>query len=1840
MDRDQQRQNRRNTVSGFSCTAGAELNPLQNPTGRTGAACDPIPAAPVPFTAITPTPCPAPLPAALNLPDGLIVPSDATIAYCPSTAGYSVTGTTASAVATGAQNQTVLFTAISNITENQLNYLYQVVPSSSAAMIAAALSGATSSVIDLTHLNYTQAEELIASIQDAKFVVNTLAVEQARNLLICQAENNLQTASCPTSAYFGPSAGVPAGMMYVPSATSSTGSILVTFSLLSTTGDQAAFAALNIPSLTAAVAQANLLALAQAESSLRCVFGNAATAAACCTSQAPDNNLGYTAACVPATGPTIPGSATAVGYFSVPENTIFSVVSKNEANSVARELSRNSLNCYFPSEGVTATCVSLGLTAPFADASTTSVYLEPGAVILYDTFASVTAANEQALVIAQASLNCFWSNTEQTAFCPPSGTFTAINNQIYNLDASPTASIHYSSTVPANTVISYVSQVSANQQALQLASANVSCIYCNDPISPTCTGGVNATIGAAGDLVCNVLAEIAQNTAISLGNILVSTSDGGLNCCFGNTGVTNTIKCTEGAYFSGNTSDSFTSADTFFLPANVITVCQNTDPPEPPTLLFPYSGLFATDTAQVGCCSDILLCGGITGSLTALPTLWSYTSNLFDVISTGATFYADSNGTNAYYFNPSYSYVVSRSSIPRTYRSITGATGYTVGLSQCLDCAGLTAYTFRGATAVNYSSTASAITDIFCNGPTAQTITLYTSSSNPFFSSLTPSYWYTDICGSTAFNPVTGTSSTGYYLAGYLSGNTGYLLTFSASGASNAAYITAAHTQQTCPLSRYPYSVSISSSACNTAAGPTTLYGSLPAPYLFTSSSSTASFYTSQFNDAAVYSYTAGSGYITYTAPDSSVYTREITGSVAQPPIVCSDLYRVTVQWSNETQEDVCNFPNFYSPSGDGTFNTNIRTVWCDVENAFSNSATAKFYTAPVSLPENSFLPGVSGPVYLSEFAPGDTFRSSYREFSWHNPVSTLKSYTGTFKSSPFIQSSSALAPSATAIWLHSATGFFMNSFNTGAVPRTKELLASAPGCNQKSIYSDIKYALSDAFSMANSYKRLSQVPAGLPLDLYSTYLLFDGVGYQLSNNVNGATGANVIVSNDLTKIGAGFTGAIISLASSPGTLGTFPYPNYISGIDYTSGEIYLGGYYDSVYAGFTGSQLYVTGFKIEASDWTSFQFTCHGPHCNKLDVGHSIYSYKIGDTPSIGFITKINGSTISFAAAPGYNNFSSYDYGTGASDGSGHVYIQGRQFARFWLDDNKTEPLINSLDANTYNFIWRNNPSVTYDFEYTTAKNLVLGNTAGSTAEFIVAGANYTPFNVYVPRPYTAYGGVYWDSVTEQYLEEVVDYSCTGYVSSYTAIYPYVEIGYVNSCCDLLVPSDTGTYGDTPVSVCDYRTVYGDVEPAAPGNANGLAGVVHGISGGNWTGYLYYSAEYNTVISDSNLVLFDPTHIGNYAINTRIKDGYVVAIHPCNSSYPDWASGPSAWTRRYIGYYNSDPIYGEYPTDYGPGGTVLNNPAYWSQNIYNSGFSEGYIFKEFVPISSGTTGDCNCGNFVFNDYSLMSGYRYSIWSDIASAWQQTSAFQAYPSTYLETPEQPNLIINECAISCTSSFICTQPSDCDEAAVGGFAFSKASTQIFNPKDYDAPNIFNFGTMPSVGGTAEDLKAQATQIAQNIVNSFVRCFYFNDAQEGKDCDNASDYLVQRGFSYAGEVISNISKEDANIRAKNLADSRTICLSPDIVGVGCAGTIIQDASGTAANIVSATISFPKVDCTFSPILTLTSSLTMEPINVIKMKICSSTGDSREVYIPSFDGDYSGEELHLPVKFGPLD
>lgn len=1356
----------------------------------------------------------------------------------------------------------------------------------------------------------------------------------------------------------------------------------------------------------------------------------------------------------------------------------------------------------------------------------------------------------------------------------------------------------------------------------------MSCTYCNNVIPPTCSGGVNATVGAESDLICNVSAEVAQNTAISLGNSLISTSDGGANCCYGNEGVTNTNKCTSGAYYSGDPNTTFTSADSFFIPANVITLCASVTAPPTPPLLFPYSSLFATDVAHVGCCSDILLCGGITGSATSLPPLWAYQTDLFNTIATGATFYTDDDGATPYTFPAGTNYVTSRSG-SRAYRAVTGGTGYTVGLTACGACEGFVSYVFRGATAVNYASATAAYADIFCGGPTAYTLTLYTNAPAPFASVL-PAAWFSDACGLTAFNPVSTSAATGYFYAGSIIGSTGYMVLFSQSGGNTSSY-NGEYLQTSCPAARYPYSVYVGATSCSIGGTAMTLYGSQIAPNLFTSYTGTTNFYTQQLNDSSAYSYPSGTGYITYIAPDTSLYSRPIFSSTARAPALCTPLYKVTVQYSNTAAADVCNHPNYFGPNDAGIFNDNIRTVWSDVLNPFTDGNTAKFYTTSYPYADCLFTPGASGSVYISEFSPGDTYRNAYREYTWSDPNSTLKSYTGTFKPSPFL---------ITPIWAHSYLVNLVGSYAVGNAPYTKFLLSS-DGCTANNTYSDIKVALpTDPSVLDATYKKLPIEPVSD--DVYSNTLLFDGIGYELSSSASGTAGNSSFYLNDLTRVGAGFTGAIVRAANST-LIGDYQYPGatsalptYISSINTTSGLVNLGGYYNKVNTSFSSTAMYVTGFKVDASAWSGSQFTCSGDLCDRIEVGHSLFSYYVGAslTASIGYVTRVDGNTVHYTGAPGYNNFSSFDIGTGASHGSGHVYIQGRQFVRFWEDEYKTQPLYFDLQSRPANFMWSQTGGTAGSqfASYTVAKNLVTGNTAGSTAEFIVAGVNYAGDTI-PPRPYNYDTDVLFDVDDAFYYQNNYLYSCTGSVATETTIVPSSTVGVLDTCCDLVAP--LGYSGSaTAVSACVYSG-YSDYDLYSidPAYFSSTCAYIPSID--------QYWSE-GTPLNGTHIIQYPDGY--NQFMSLRLDSGSVIGVYPCGASQTAGVPsvGGSAWMRLYLGYYDSLDPYAPQPFDptYPGGGTAVNDPVYWTYNDYTPGSDDGYVFKEYVPDVAAATG-CNCGNFVHIEYGLTSGYRYSIWPSTAAAWSDVDQLsQISGATAL-------MEFNECATGCSDIYICTNRADCDEGAPGGvaagpepafYAPDNSFTPVtqFHPSSYDSYSPFDFSAMPSVGGAAEDLKAEATQIAQNIVNSFVSCFYFNDAQTGATCSDPSDYLVNSGYVNAGEIISNISKEDANDRAKQLADSRTICINPDLIGgPGCASTIINDATDTDGNgLVTVGVSFPKTGCTFSPTLTVTTGLTPTNLTFTPMTICD--GDTTiERYLLGIDGIPSGG-ARVPLKY----
>lgn len=1801
MDRDTQRQNRRAVTTSPSCTAGYSIESSQLPQGRPDIKCTTGATAPAAFPFVSPETCPPRLAPALVLPDGLIVGSDATQAFCPTYPGYGVTGATAVALSANDQQQTVIFSGLPGITENQLTYLSQVVPSSATAIISAALASATADVVDLTHLNYEQSESLAIGIQSAKNLVNSLAVDKARNLLICQAFNDTQSATCPTAAYFGATAAVPPDMPYAPTAQVIQGTTLVTFALTPTSGNQDAFAALNIPSLTAAAAQANIIANAQANSLLSCVYANGATTASCCTAQSP-NNLGYVY-CVPSLGPVIEGTERAVGFVTVDANTVFSAVSKLEAEAAARELALSSLNCYFPSDVVAATCAGTG----FAGDAISSITLPAGAVILVDITGSVTAANIQALALAEASLNCYWANDLVTVFCPTSGPFVAINGLTYDLDASPTLSLNFSSTVLANTVISYGSKEDANDIALEQASASLSCIYCNNEVFPSCPSAVNETVGASANLVCNILAPVAQNTAISLAAILTS-SNGGSNCCYGNDAVVNTVFCGDGAYRAPNTN--FTSADDFSLPADVFTLCENATGPTAPTALFSYSNIFATDAISYGCCADLSPCG-ITGSATAMGTLYAAQTDLFNFVGTGATFYLDQEGTIAATFPGASTHIVQRSgTAARLYRGVTGGPGFTLGLTACEDCGVMPAYIVRGAALSEFGgSTATLLQDVFCVGATADVLTLYTAYTNPFAGSATAVPWFTDACGATAFTPK-NVGSTSNYFIGYIVGATGYSSVFSTSGGNTSAY-GGVYGVGSCPESKYPYFVYPSASPCSTAGVGVTLYTGVTGAFT-TQGALELNFYSTFFNDASIYSASGGVVYLNWPASGSGgIYTRPITGVTAAAAGFCSPLERVTVYYSNTDSDTVCMHPWTATDDYPTSYpNENIITLWSDLASPFSTTGSAQLYTIPFSSAPFLFKPGASAPgttVYVSEYSPGLKRADKYRVYTHGSPASILQDNPTADVTAPFLQ----VIEGATSgvVWEQDRANF---AFAVCNEPVTRRILApGSTACTGGDLYSDVKEIFVGS-THQEFYKKI------LPVNSYSAGAVFAGTsgnivfndGYMLRLSV-GATGTvngNAIQVTDTSKMGALFEGAIIrsdgyQLGGSGAAGSDTTICPYVESYDEVTGDITLGGYYNKVVQAMTaGTELFVVGFHTGATAWTSSSFSCTGHNCDKLEVGQAIYSFRRFSSSTqhnLGFITRIVGATAYFSSPDvSLNNFTADLLAPGATHGSGHVYVYGKYLARLWEDENGATPVDSTYSSNaTYDsHMFKDESDIFFK-----SQMLVLGNTAGSTAEFgavlaPIYGRCASPISI----PFSEAGPIYYDAGT--YYSDLLTYYCDGSTASVPVVLSEVQVPAFDSCCAVAEAS-----GGATATCCEWKTVMGADVPALV-----TAGYLELVDGTRY--FVPGTGDLAGATALADYIMQDGS--GTPFRRVFFSSGLPVFSLPCNAT--DDAGVDTTVYRTYLGYYEPG-VSTPYDMD---GTTPVDSPSYWLFNDNTtSPDGSGHIFREWVTDTANPAG-CNCGNFTWVELSYGSGNRFSAWDSPEAGY----AALTNPPPLYPTEPPAELQFNYCATGCTAGYTCTFPMDCDGAVLG----------MIEGGDY----LPDFSFAPAVGSTADTLKAQVTELAQNLVNSFVKCFYFNTAQTGKDCDDPAAVLIQRGYIAGGEVMSTISQEAANIIAKNTADSLTVCIDTDILPPpvsGCEGTIINNAPAqTVKHGQQIALTWNKDLCTFTPSIDVSGSINFRQIysktsTIRKLKICAADGSSIDIYVPDFGGN-EGETINL--------
>jgi hypothetical protein len=363
--------------------------------------------------------------------------------------------------------------------------------------------------------------------------------------------------------------------------------------------------------------------------------------------------------------------------------------------------------------------------------------------------------------------------------------------------------------------------------------------------------------------------------------------------------------------------------------------------------------------------------------------------------------------------------------------------------------------------------------------------------------------------------------------------------------------------------------------------------------------------------------------------------------------------------------------------------------------------------------------------------------------------------------------------------------------------------------------------------------------------------------------------------------------------------------------------------------------------------------------------------------------------------------------------------------------------------------------------------------------------------------------------------------------------------------------------------------------------------------------------------------------------------NGNPEAAYPCDAQT---ATNLGIGMKRFLGYYDSTDPYMNAPIDqFAPGGpTAVSNPAYWFNGGGNAP-EAGYLFVNYVPDTSAPAAPgCNPGNFVPIEYSVTSGQRYSMWSAVDSAWQSVQQLGQI------VDGNPAMAFNTSTAPCGSFGFFSVSSDAlTDVTPNADAVTTASNVIkFNPSNYDVSNPFNFEAMPSVGGTAEDLKAKATELAQNIVNSFVRCFYFNLAAYGEPCP-PTFISARQGFVADTEVVSNQSLLDAQKRAQDIANGRNICLPPDIVGggAGCSQTEIKDVSATAGSlqdkIFAVNLTFPKKGCVFSPEMTATTSLFLQDIEFTEMTICSVTGASKTLQVMSLKDYTPSQQVQVALK-----
>lgn len=508
----------RKKLRATDCDSGssAPYTPSAPPTRPAEKCTEATEIAPQEFVA--PSPCPKPPAPAQLVPDPLRVLSEELTLVCGVVVGTGPLGGSVT-VPAGQYAVSVYFQSLTGIQQHQLNYLGTLPTAARDALLDPGISLAE--VRQITLLPAAQATELMDNLAAARAQVLSRAEVAGASLLSCYWENVEQTVTCSGVAQTAAPAGYE-GRVLNPSV---------------------------IPAGTyrspVSQAAANNLALAAATQALGCLWGNVPVTATC------HEDLGFSEAVPTDVAPQGSAPRPRVGSVTIAENTVYSDVSQEDANALALQLAISNLDCFYINVETTATCDPDADTVAADVIAATLDYGNPvtvpvGAVV---SVTSTDAANAEAVALAASLLLCQWSNTEQVATCPTvetdGKTFPPSGQSPVGSVTIPAGEVQSGiSRAAADAEALLRAQLSLDCLYCNL-QVDPQCpppsyIVTQVPIpleDVNDTWSINATLGLAADTFCSPDPLEAQALADSLGNAPIPAVDVDTDCPYGNTEI-------------------------------------------------------------------------------------------------------------------------------------------------------------------------------------------------------------------------------------------------------------------------------------------------------------------------------------------------------------------------------------------------------------------------------------------------------------------------------------------------------------------------------------------------------------------------------------------------------------------------------------------------------------------------------------------------------------------------------------------------------------------------------------------------------------------------------------------------------------------------------------------------------------------------------------------------------------------------------------------------------------------------------------------------------------------------------------------------------------------------------------------------------------------------------------------------------------------------------------------------------------------------------------------------------------------------------------------------------